>query len=455
MKMNKIITNLVLVALFLSIITSVIATEYSSDNARIEVTLVNQIPDPVEPGDIVDVRFRIENTGAGTLSNLKFEIMPEFPFTLYEGEVEKDLGSIDAYQTGADAYIIKYKLRVSDVAVSGDNTLKAKYTLNNGGTYVELDDFTITVNEYEPVVELVSATTNPEVAIPGEDIELTLRVKSLSSAQIRDVKLSLDIEDTTTTTYYFAPIGSANEQVIEVIGAGQEKEVVFTLATSPDTPIDVEKIPLTMTYYDDDGTEYTKSYIVGVKMYEKPSYTLALEDKTIYKELQKGTVTFSIADIGKTNLNYLEIELMEQPLYYTILSSNKVYIGNLESDDFDTAEFEIYSEDSVAGKLPLKIKVKYKDNYGKYFEKTEEIDVELYNKRQLMKYGIEAPPGAGAIFNIMLLIIVSVFWVSMIMNLRKNKMPKGKKILWWIILIGTYVIGGILYYLMARKKNKK
>lgn len=455
MKTSNIIISLLMVILFLSVIGSVVATTYSSDNARVEVTLVNQIPDPVEPGDIVDIRFRIENTGAKAIDNLKFEIMPEFPFTLYEDNAEKDLGSIDAYQTGEDAYVIKYKLKVSESAVSGDNTLPASYTLNNGQSYVELDDFTITVNEYEPVVELVSVITNPEVVVPGEDIELRLRVKSLTSSQIRDVKLSLDIEDTTTTTYYFAPIGSANEQVIETIGAHQEKEVIFNLATSPDTPIDVEKIPLTMTYYDDDGTEYIKEYIVGVKIYEEPSYTLALEDKTVYKELQKGKVTFSIANTGKSDLNYLEIELMDQPLYYTILSNNKVYIGNLESDDFDTAEFEIYSEDSVAGKLPLKVKVKYKDSYNKAFEEPHEIEVELYDKKQLMKYGLETPAGAGMIFNIMLLVIVTVFWVSMIMNLAKNKMPKGKKVLWWILVIATYVIGAILYYLMARKKGKK
>ena len=381
--------------------------------------------------------------------------MPEFPFTLYEGNTIKDLGSIDAYQTGEDAYVIKYTLKVSESAVSGDTNLKARYTLDEGDSYVELDDFEISINEYEPVVELVSAITIPEVAVPGEDIELKLIVKSLSSSQIRDVKLSLNIEDTATTTYYFAPIGSANEQVIETIGANQEKEVTFTLATSPDTPIDVEKIPLTMTYYDDEGTEYIKNYIVGVKMYEEPSYSFALEEKTIYKELQKGKVTFSIADIGKTNLNYLEIELMEQPLYYTILSNNKVYIGNLESDDFDTAGFEIYSEDSLAGKLPLKVKIRYKDDYGKYFEQTEEINVELYNKQQLTKYGLETPAGAGMIINVMLLIIVTVFWVSMIMNLAKNKMPKGKKILWWVLVIATYVIGAVLYYLMARKKDKK
>jgi len=89
------------------------------------------------------------------------------------------------------------------------------------------------------------------------------------------------------------------------------------------------------------------------------------------------------------------------------------------------------------------------------FEETHEINVELYNKDKAMKYGLETPAGTGVIINIMILIIITVFWISMIMNLAKNKMQRGKKVLWWIIVIGTYVIGAILYYLMARKKDKK
>jgi hypothetical protein len=146
---------------------------------------------------------------------------------------------------------------------------------------------------------------------------------------------------------------------------------------------------------------------------------------------------------------------MTQPMYYKTLSSEKNYIGNLDSDDFDTTEFEIYTENTEADQIPLKVKVKYKDDYGKLFEEVHVIKMDVYDQNEAAKYGLETSQGAGMIINYMLLIIISVFWVSMIINLAHNPMPKTKKILWWIILIGTYVIGGILYYLMARNKNKK
>ena len=68
--MNKMKINLI--SLFVLILCSsfVYATSSSastisatSEWARINVTMVNQDPDPVEPGDYVTVRFKFENRG--------------------------------------------------------------------------------------------------------------------------------------------------------------------------------------------------------------------------------------------------------------------------------------------------------------------------------------------------------------------------------------------------------
>jgi hypothetical protein len=451
-------TNNILGAVFIFILTLSLTNMVGAvtlDSADIEVSMINQIPDPVEPGDTVEVRFRIENQGTESIDNFQFEFVEEDPFSVYSGNAIKNLGSIDTYQTGEDAYVIKYNIKVSENAVAGDNKITVKYTTDNWKSFQMLKDFNINVDENEPIVELISSITEPEVAVPGEEIKLKLKVKSLTQSRVRDVKLSLNIQDTETTKYYFAPIGTSNEQIIEAIDPNEEKEVVFNLATSPDSPIAVEKVPVTLSYLDENGNSHSKNYIIGIKTYEEPTYTLALEEKTTYKKLQKGSVTFSIANTGKAGINYLEIELMTQPMYYKTLSSEKNYIGNLDSDDFDTTEFEIYTENTEADQIPLKVKVKYKDDYGKLFEEVHVIKMDVYDQNEAVKYGLETSQGAGMIINYMLLIIISVFWVSMIINLAHNPMPKTKKILWWIILIGTYVIGGILYYLMARNKNKK
>ena len=52
----------------------------------IQVTLLNQDPDPVQPGDVVEVRFQVQNKLSETTDDVYIEILPEFPFSMYSGE---------------------------------------------------------------------------------------------------------------------------------------------------------------------------------------------------------------------------------------------------------------------------------------------------------------------------------------------------------------------------------
>src|SRR3989338_623131 len=61
-----------------------------------KVTMLNQMPDPAEPGKYVDVRFKFENNGSKVAKNVEAEILPQYPFTLDPGtSAIKSLGSIN------------------------------------------------------------------------------------------------------------------------------------------------------------------------------------------------------------------------------------------------------------------------------------------------------------------------------------------------------------------------
>src|SRR3989344_4134469 len=84
----------------------------STISAQLSFILLNQDPDPVRPGDVVEVRFKLENDAQETYSNVEVEILPEYRFTLYSGTGLKNLGKIRASQTGRDAIILSWKLKV-------------------------------------------------------------------------------------------------------------------------------------------------------------------------------------------------------------------------------------------------------------------------------------------------------------------------------------------------------
>ena len=75
--MKKIILFFVLL-IFVSTTYAAVNTQYFGKTPNIIVSLIKQDPDPVEPGKIVEVNFKIDNNGT-IAHNLVFEIIPEYP----------------------------------------------------------------------------------------------------------------------------------------------------------------------------------------------------------------------------------------------------------------------------------------------------------------------------------------------------------------------------------------
>ena len=98
------------------------------DTPQVEVTLLNHDPDPVNSGNVVEVRFKVENTGEQTIEDFVIEIIPDYPFSLYSGTAQKNYGKLIGGQDGIDSIIVDYKLRIDEDAVEGDNEIKLRYT---------------------------------------------------------------------------------------------------------------------------------------------------------------------------------------------------------------------------------------------------------------------------------------------------------------------------------------
>ena len=112
--------------------------------------LLNQDPDPVKQGEVVEVRFKIENDKSETLYDLEVEIIPQFPFTLYSGDAIKKIGKLRASQTGADSVIVDYKLKVDSNAIEGDNEIELvvrsgylTYSYTNNEFMIDVQEYNI------------------------------------------------------------------------------------------------------------------------------------------------------------------------------------------------------------------------------------------------------------------------------------------------------------------------
>jgi len=125
---------------------------------QINVKLVNQNPDPVEPGDDVELRFRLDNNLSASVDSLEVELLPKYPFTISE-EAIKNIGSLDASQKGIDAVVVKYRVSVDNNADEGDHDIFFQYRVGNRG-WIRAGPFKISVESVEAMADKFAKRLN-------------------------------------------------------------------------------------------------------------------------------------------------------------------------------------------------------------------------------------------------------------------------------------------------------
>lgn len=409
-----------------------------------KLNLVNQRPDPAEPGSYVEVRWEIENVGESSAKDVRFKIEPKYPFSLAKDQDPlQELGKMESYQVDEDAYTIYYKLRVDEDAVEGPNEIDLKYSADKGKSWTIIP-YDIRVEERNFLLSIDNIKT--ENVEPGKDTKVSFEIKNLASSYIKDINTELVLDELP-----FSPKGS-DEKVFETIKGKEKKEAEFELSVDAGAAEKVHKVPVKITYYDHQGTEYEKEFTIGIKVFEEPEYIINLEDTNIYSNNQKGEFTASISNIGSGEMKYLTAELLESQ-DYKIVSSDTIYLGNLESDDFETANFDIYTE-SDKDNIPLKLKLNYKDSYNKEYEDTKTLDLKLYNEEQAARFGFTDDSGkSNIIYTIIIGAVLLIFWLFMLIDAIKSDQEGYKKGLWIALMVLTFAVGSLLYYMIGRKKK--
>jgi hypothetical protein len=301
MKKNNKKVFLVLLMLTLSFLNlSLVVGDAAPD---ISITLLNQDPDPVKRGDVVEVRFKIENIGSETLDNIFMEVLPKKPFTLYGGSPVKTIGKLRSSQTGADAAIVDFKLKVDEDAAAGENELEVKLTSGAIEYIYDSNEFLIDVEEYN---------------------------------------------------------------------------------------------------------------LPGIKAYVRESSILQAGDR--------GKVVIEIANTDLGDAKFAQLTLEETEDYQILSSSNYIYLGDIDSDDTESEEFEIYVDPDVGNKLEIPVLIQYQDNNEVNHEMELVLELRIFNSGELKTLGFE---GSSMVVPILLIILVVlaglIYWH---LRMRKKRFSK-------------------------------
>ncbi|MFT4304255.1 MAG: COG1361 S-layer family protein [Candidatus Woesearchaeota archaeon] len=375
---------------------------------NIQVTMLNQEPDPVEPGKYVRVRFKIENYGTSSTDPIVVGVKPMFPFILVDGDYEQNIGTLSPMQIQGNSKIIDWRFLIDKDAPQGPNELTIYYKeLSGQRAYVIYDNvFNVDVRTSDRVLKVIDIITSPEDVEPGKQSSLILRLQNLADAFIKDVKVSLDL-----TNVDIATVGSTSEKIIQRIDGREIVDVEFNIMPSSSASLQALKIPLKIEFKDNVNNVYVQDSTFGLKLNSPIKYMLALDNTDIIKKDQQGEVRLVISNTGLNNMRFTSLELKPSP-DYTILSSPLIYIGNVDSDDFDSVTYRIFSKGSDDfDNLNLRLLVTYKDDYNnEYFDEIE-VAVRLFNDDEITRYGLSNSGNGRFTLFLFILVLVGVgYW---------------------------------------------
>ncbi len=372
-----------------------------TDFPNLKISFVSQTPDPVEPGSIVELRWTVENIGSGGAEDVQIEFLPQYPFTLYSGEAIQDLGTINGRQTGAKGVVVLYKVRVDQDAVEGTNEVELRYKRNTQPWNV-LEPFDINIQTIDATLAVTSVKVEPETIIPGKSGKITIELKNLADSLLKDVTTKLDLS---SSTLPLAPLNSVTEKKIKMIRAGETVKQEYEVTSLATAESQIFKVPLELSFYDHLGNNYNKSDIIGVKVGDVPDLSYFLDSTDVYKAGSSGDVSVKFVNKGVTDVKFLNVVLKPTD-DYKILSSEEEYLGNVDSDDYETADYKIYVQSGAPKELKLDMEITYSDaNNNQYAMEIEPV-LKLYDDKEAVMVGLTQKSNkVGTLITIVIVVV--------------------------------------------------
>lgn len=377
--------------------TAGVALPDAHGRPNIQIITMKYDPFPVGPGEYFEVWMKIGNEGDGDISDFAFELMPGFPFIIDGSETAtRHFGKL----LGNSMVLVRYKVRVSPDAVTGDTPLKYRYRFAESDLVWEEGQEDIRIQTREGMLDIRSVETLPLMIEPGKEGDVTITLKNLGSSVLRDVSVFLDLTMSTVAknpstlaptavlldTYYNAiplvPIGSSTEKRIDYIKPGEEVDIVYHVSAFPDAKAKTYKVPVLIVYQDELSKNYTKANIIGLTIGSEPDLSVFIVDNKIYGKSATGDVSVKLVNKGITDIKFMNV-ILNPSEDYEIISSDTVYVGSLDSDDYENADFKLYVKDLEKGDmLKLPLTVEYEDANGIDYKKDIVLEMKAYSLAQ-------------------------------------------------------------------------
>jgi len=313
----------------------------------IQISSLRYEPYPVEPNEQFTLWIKVQNIGSHDATDARCRIVPQKPFSLYTRDAEKSYGLLGTN----DFAVFDFSLKVDENAVDGDNELIVECTPDPSSGWIR-NKVIIKIQTRYPTLNIINVKTVPDFVEPGSKAQLLITLENMAYTSMKDISVKPDFSSVS-----LAPYQEMGEKKIQRMEAGEIKDLVFNIVALPDAKGGIYKVPLSITFTDELGKEYSITGTIAVEVNSEPNLEVYVDSSTLTSSSKTGKVVFKIVNKGLTDIKFMNVKLLPDKKI-NILSTGTVYVGNVDSDDFETVDFTIEAKGNTIN-LPLKLE--YKD----------------------------------------------------------------------------------------------
>jgi len=397
MKMKR--SGVFALAIFLIYIMS--SGAYASTEASLSVSVAKYEPFPVEPGSYFDIWFKVDNVGVDTAKNATIVLEPQFPFS-----TDDDALTVIGILNRLDSIMVKYRVKVDENAVEGTSKLHVKYSSDPKMSVMVSDSFGIDIRTSDADINVVSIVTKPAQFLPGQKGDADIVIKNTADSTLKNIKVTMDLSSATVP---FAPLGKSTTYMINNMAGGEEETAIFEIIATPEAISGIYKIPLTITFSDNIGNDYTSSEIVSLIVGGTPDLLVNVEPEKLFLSGTTGDIRVNIINKGLVDVKYVTVKI-ESDGDFELLSNDEIYIGNIDSDDFDSASFSIHISPSFSGDLSIPMTLTYMSANNDAFEVDETLEMRVYTASEAQSLGLISKSSASTIYAA--IVIVAVVYIG-------------------------------------------
>ncbi|VVB78716.1 Uncharacterised protein [uncultured archaeon] len=257
---------------------------------------------------------------------------------------------------------------------------------------------------------ITSVSTSPNTIAPGETADVGLAIKNNGENDLTDVSVNLDF-----TSLPLAPFNSGSDFSVDQLDSDKSKQANFQIIALNDAKSGIYKIPVHIQYTENDMVK-TKQSLISVMVNSPPILDLEAEDGLFLKG-QNSKVTLKLINKGLGDIKFLDVAVGNS-MAYEVVSQKDVYIGDIDSNDFQTADFNMVFMNIPLNEVSIPVSVTYKDISNKEYSKNYDIPLRIYSLEEAQSLGLQAK--SYTIYYILIIVtLILVFTLYKVVRRKK------------------------------------